>query len=329
MIAIRISAAFDEIERKQRQKGKPLDFFPTEHIILDLETTGLSPEFDEIIEVAMVKINDGQEISRFQSLVKPRKYHLNLDDDDDDTPYYVDEFISELTGITNEMLETAPSFNDLSEEVYSFIGDLPIVGHNIHFDLNFLIDNLDDAIQKPLMNPYFDLLRISRRLFPELKNHKLSTLAEHFQISSEGHHRALADCTITKQIFDEVLKYTEINSVNVQDLLKGTKVDLTKISGDGSSFNPDHILYKKYCVFTGTLEKMVRKDAAQLLADIGGLPQNQVTKQTNFLIVGNLDYATTIKQGKSRKQKDVEKLILKGQDIQIITEDVFYDLFFE
>ena len=85
----------------------------------------------------------------------------------------------------------------------------------------------------------------------------------------------------------------------------------------------------KVCVFTGTLERMQRKDAMQLVVNLGGSCGDSVTAKTNFLILGNNDYCTTIKDGKSTKQKKAEALILKGNDLQIISETTFYDMISE
>lgn len=71
---------------------------------------------------------------------------------------------------------------------------------------------------------------------------------------------------------------------------------------------------------------MVRKDAMQIVADLGGFCGDNVTSKTNFLILGNNDFCTSIKDGKSSKQKKAEKLMLEGKDLQIISENVFYDL---
>lgn len=92
------------------------------------------------------------------------------------------------------------------------------------------------------------------------------------------------------------------------------------------NFDPSHPLYGKVCVFTGTLEKMTRKDAMQLVADLGGINGDSVTKKTNYLILGNNDYCPLIKDGKSNKQKKAESLILNGADLAILPENTFYDL---
>lgn len=95
------------------------------------------------------------------------------------------------------------------------------------------------------------------------------------------------------------------------------------------TFDENHPLFGKVCVFTGTLEKMQRKEVMQLVADLGGIPGDNITKKTNYLVLGNNDYCKTIKDGKSTKQKKAEKLILDGADLQIIPEEVFYELVLE
>ena len=96
-----------------------------------------------------------------------------------------------------------------------------------------------------------------------------------------------------------------------------------------TDFDETHPLFGKTCVFTGTLEKMARKDAMQIVVDLGGLVGNSVTKKTNYLILGNNDYCSSIKGGKSSKQKKAESLKLAGNDIEIISENVFYDMISE
>lgn len=95
------------------------------------------------------------------------------------------------------------------------------------------------------------------------------------------------------------------------------------ITATTDNFDISHPLYGKLCVFTGTLEKMQRKDAMQLVVNLGGQCGDNVTAKTNYLILGNNDFCSLIKDGKSNKQKKAESLILKGKDIQILSENVF------
>lgn len=304
-----------------RHKGNNLLIFPDEYVVVDIETTGFSPEYDDIIEIALIKISNGNIVDKFSTLIKPISTFL----DDDYNEYYIDDFISELTGITNDMLMDAPEFSEVANQMLSFVSKNIVVGHNVNFDINFLYDNLMKYTGSELNNDYCDLLRISRKLFPDLENHKLKTLAKEFNIEQPEVHRGLADCKTTFLCFEYCKSYANKNNINLTNLHK-TNSDLRKITTNKIEFDKHHPFFDKYCVFTGTLERMKRRDAAQLVVDIGGYCENNVTKKTNYLILGNNDYCKSIKKGKSNKQKKAESLILKGQDLSIIPEDVFYDM---
>lgn len=311
-----------KFEKPHRNKGRSLLIFPSEYVVIDIETTGLSPECDYIIELSAIKIKDNNIINTFSTLIKPDEA---LYEDEDSNECYVNDFITNLTGITNEMLEDAPHISDVLEQFLSFVGNNIIVGHNVNFDINFIYDEVDRILNKNFSNDFCDLLRISRKIFPDFENHKLSTLAENFEIKIDRSHRAEDDCITTFKCFEFCRNYSEKNKININSYDK-SKLDLKEIHANVAEFDEAHPLYRKNVVFTGTLEKMSRKDAAQIVANFGGILQNGVTKQTNFLVLGNNDYCKSIKDGKSSKQKKAESLILKGQDLQIIPENVFYEL---
>ena len=117
-----------------RKKGENLFKFPEKYTVIDVETTGLSPQFDGMIEVAAVKISNGKVLDTFSTLVKPNTVFIG----DDGSELYVDDFIETLTGITNDMLVTAPEFVEIRDDFMSFLGDSIIVGHNVNFDINFV-----------------------------------------------------------------------------------------------------------------------------------------------------------------------------------------------
>ena len=93
-------------------------------------------------------------------------------------------------------------------------------------------------------------------------------------------------------------------------------------------FDEDNLLYDKSVAITGTLEKLSRKEAMQIIADLGGHCQDGVNKETNYLILGNNDYNPILRGKKSSKLLKAESLKLKGQDIDILSENVFYDVIF-
>ena len=121
-----------KFEKPHRNKGRSLLIFPSEYVVIDIETTGLSPECDYIIELSAIKIKDNNIINTFSALIKPDEA---LYEDEDSNECYVNDFITNLTGITNEMLEDAPHISDVLEQFLSFVGNNIIVGHNVNFDI--------------------------------------------------------------------------------------------------------------------------------------------------------------------------------------------------
>lgn len=311
--------------RNKRNKGKSLLCFPDDFCVVDIETTGLSPAYDEIIELSAVKVRSGSVIDKFSALVKPDGRYIG----DNGELLYVNEFITELTGITNEMLETAPLISEVIDEFLCFVGNSIIVGHNVNFDINFIYDTLLNEKGIDFKNNFCDLLRVSKQLFPELPNHKLLTVASALNVSVTESHRGLADCLTSFECFQKCRLFVEENNINFDIFKNNGDVDLRKITTSKENIDHSHPLFGKVCVFTGTLEKMTRAEAAQIVVDFGGICENGVTSRSNFLILGNNDYCKSIKDGKSNKQKKAEKLILNGQDLQILPEDVFYDMLTE
>ena len=312
---ITFGSSIGSFHTERSEKGKSLLSFPTDFTVLDLETTGLSPEFDEIIEIGCLRVRELSIIDSFQSLVHPK--------------YEIDEYITELTGITNEMLVSAPTLGEILPSALEFISSDIVLGHNVNFDINFLYDASSDILNKPFKNDYLDTMRLSRRILPELPHHRLKDLVSYFNIATSGEHRSFCDCESTLLCYQHLLDIASQNG-DPNDYLKSfikksKSLDLREISATTDNFDCSHPLYGKRCVFTGTLEKMTRAEAAQLVVNIGGICDNGVTKNTNFLILGANDYSK-IKDGKSSKQKRAEELKLKGIDIEVIPESVFYDL---
>lgn len=299
-------------------KGKSLIEIPNKYIAFDIETTGLDPMYDEIIEIGAIKIEDGKEIETFSTLIKP--------------DYEIDEFITELTGITNEMVMDAPKINEVLPKFMDFIKDSVIIGHNVNFDINFIYDNLINEDMNPITNDFVDTLRLSRRLLPELKHHRLSDLANYYNIDTTGSHRSLTDVRITIDIFKNLEKLIASKYSNIENFKNACKkkshsdFKASDITTTNTEFDEDNILYDKYVAITGTLEKMSRKEAMQIIADLGGHCQDGVNKETNYLILGNNDYNPILRGKKSSKLLKAESLKLKGQDIEILSENVFYDV---
>lgn len=309
----------ENYEKPLRNKGKSILDFPDDFTVIDIETTGLDCSYDHIIEVAGLKVRSGKVVDTFNSLLRPADFDE------------LDPFISDLTGITEDMISSAPDTSNVIKNYYSFIGDDILIGHNISgFDVNFIYDALAN-INIVFDNDYVDTLRVSRHALPELEHHRLCDLTDYYSVDSSVSHRALSDCNSTLLIYDylrnEILQKF-ITFDNFKEYCKKHKkqTKAAEINPSVSTFDSNHPLYQKECVITGKLSRATRKQAMQLLADVGALNRDTVTKDTRFLILGNNDYCKTVKNGKSSKHKKAEKLILNGQDLQIISENTFYDL---
>ena len=184
---------------KQRSNGKvkrEFDLFDRcsgDYVVIDVETTGLQPENSSIIELAALKINNGNIVDTYETLVNHGKN--------------VSKEITKINGITTEMLKGKPSIEKVLPEYLLFIGNNPVMGHNIAFDVKFILFN---SIKCGLSfdPPYVvDTLLLSRIAWPELENHKLPTLVDYLGIQNQGRHRALADADSTYKLY---LKYAEL-----------------------------------------------------------------------------------------------------------------------
>ncbi|PSW06625.1 3'-5' exonuclease [Photobacterium lipolyticum] len=157
-------------------------------IVLDFETTGLSPnQGDRAIEIGAVLIEQGEVVDRFQQLMNPG--------------FRVSSFIERYTGITNNMLRTAPPCDEVMDQFADFIGDHNLVAHNASFDQRFLEAELDN-IQRNYGGEFACSMLIARRLYPHAPNHKLGSLVEYKNIDNDGvFHRALADSEVTAKLW--------------------------------------------------------------------------------------------------------------------------------
>ena len=291
-----------------------------------METTGFSPKYDEIIELGAIKVRNNEIVDTFSKLIRPG--------------IALNPFIQELTGITDEMLEYAATLDDVIDEFIEFIGDDIVVGHNVGFDVNFIYDNLLKLRGTYFNNDSVNTLRISKKLIKELRHHSLYDLCLFYGIEEEKGHRSLVDCKTTYQLFNILKKQVEsqynsfddfYSSFNKKSNYSGINYNkiINELQPSVDDIDETNFFFDKTCVFTGSLEKMTRVEAAQIVVNLGGNVGNGVTKSTNFLILGNNDYCKSIKDGKSNKQKKAEQLILAGADLKIISEDVFYSLIFE
>lgn len=160
------------------------------YISLDLETTGLSPKHDKIIEIGAVKVISGEIVDKLSTFVNPGRE--------------LDERVRELTGINPEDLALAPSIEKVIGQVVSFSEGLPLIGHRILFDYSFV---KQAAVNSGLTfeRTGVDTLKISRACFPELESKRLKDMCDYYNIHLDA-HRALNDAIATHELFVKLEK---------------------------------------------------------------------------------------------------------------------------
>jgi len=303
----------------------------SKYVVIDIETTGFDFHRDRIIEIAAVIYEYGQKKDQFQTLVNPE---MLLPDD-----------VVDLTGITQEDLAGAPTLSSISNDFLTFIGDLPLVGHNIlTFDAPFLSAQISQ-----LENPIIDTLPMARNVFDLLPMHNLEYLKNTLDLSSSVSHRALADVETTNALLWACLSPRRYERkvfsayLNKRTIATSkTRSTKTKASKSHASKTFEHVdikaivptdkidetcpLFGKNIVFTGTLS-LSRESAMQLAVNAGATLKSSVSRKTDYLVVGKQDVTLVGMDGKSNKEEAAESLNQSGKaNIKIITEQDFISL---
>ncbi len=185
------------------------NLFETDYVVFDLETTGAKCPPCRVTEIGAFRVENGKIIDKFHTLVNP------------ETPIPI--FITQLTGISDSMVKLAPKFGEIASDFLDFIGDSVLVAHNAPFDMRFLnheISKVYDGYR--VANPHLCTVQLSRKLVPNIENHKLNTVAQHFRVNLENHHRASDDAHATARIFINLLE--DLQSRGVNDLASAKKI---------------------------------------------------------------------------------------------------------
>ncbi len=180
----------------------------TDFSVIDVETTGLSARTNNIIEIGIVKIKKFKITDKYTSLINPG--------------YEIPSFITQLTGITNRDVKTAPTFDSIAGEIQTFISDSVICGHNISFDESFLNAEMIRNDRIPFENHKVCTLKIARKLFPGLKSKSLSSVSTYLKIRNKNAHRALGDAeTTAKVLIKQIKKLSDEEGIEtLEDLVK-------------------------------------------------------------------------------------------------------------
>ncbi len=170
-------------------QGKLLNEYIEDYVVFDLETTGVSPYNDEVIEISAVKARKGKVVEEFSQLVNPKRT----------IPFAA----SRVNNITDDMVSDAPFFDEVLRHFLKFVGEDVLVGHNIQsFDMKFIYRDCKRYFHQLITNDYVDTLILAKRCFPEWRHRRLGDLADYYGISTQGAHRALADCRMNQRVFE-------------------------------------------------------------------------------------------------------------------------------
>lgn len=240
------------------------------YVVFDVETTGLSVVHDVIIELAAVKIKNGEIVDRFSEFANPHRP--------------LSQHIIELTHITDDMLKDAPEIDDVISRFLQFIEGCTLVAHNARFDMGFLQEAVKRIGKERVNNPVIDTLELARFLYPSMKNHRLNTLADKLGVTLEQHHRAIYDAETTGHILWKMLLETVEN--------KGIEYlhQLNENTGDRdlSRLRPFHaIILVKNQAGMKNLYKLISMSHLDYFYRVPRIPRSQLVKHREGLIIGS------------------------------------------
>lgn len=167
-------------------KNIKLNRFPCDYVVFDIETSGLNYAHDKIIEIGAIKYKNNEKVDEFNYLINP---NIKLE-----------KIITDVTGIRDIDLINMPTIEEVLPKFLEFIKDLPLIGHNVSFDCDFINFNIKKLHLKSLQNEVIDTLFLSRITIYDIKNHRLKTLKEYLKLNYNS-HRALDDCYTCNEVY--------------------------------------------------------------------------------------------------------------------------------
>ncbi|MDB4868512.1 MAG: polC [Cohnella sp.] len=266
------------------------------YVVFDIETTGLSVTNNKMIEIAAVKMKDGQEIGRFATFVNPHE----------PIPYN----IQQLTNITDEMVKDAPELAPKLKEFLDFIEDAVLVAHNARFDIGFIQEACKQNGHQPVTNPVLDTLELARFLYPTMKNHRLNTLADRYKVSLDNHHRAIDDTLALGGVLYGLIKDAQTRGVTELHRLNQMNENSWKTT------RPFHCgIYALNAAGKKNLFKLVSMSHTEYFHRVASIPKSKLIElHEGLLIVSGCE-----------KSEFFETVLNKSQDE---AEDIaqFYDV---
>ncbi|UTR10832.1 PolC-type DNA polymerase III [Evansella sp. LMS18] len=245
------------------------DLLEETYIVFDVETTGLSAVYNTIIELAAVKIKDGEIVDRFESFANP---HEKL------SPLIID-----LTGITDDMVENAPEVDEVVRDFHEWIGNDILVAHNASFDMAFINAAFKKIGLEKAKNPVIDTLELGRFLYPQFKNHRLNTLCKKFNIELVSHHRAIYDAEATGHLLWKMVK-----DAAEKEITKHHELNEQTSGDDYKKQRPNHcIIFAQNKTGLRNMYQLISKSHIDYFHRVPRIPKSVLTKHRDGLIVGS------------------------------------------
>ena len=262
----------NDVDDRVAVRGTADMAFDGEYVAFDLETTGLSPRHDRIIEIGAVIMKDGVEVDRFQTFVDPERR--------------LSKEVSELTGITDDMLRGAPKIEETMPKLLSFIGDRPLVAHNARFDACFVTRACEQLGLKFQLTA-IDTLILAQNLLPHLNKFKLDIVAKEFELGDFNHHRAADDAVICGQILAKLFrKLEEMDIHRIQDI-NAAMIPLRMRHRQDSRHAQHIILFAKNQVGLRNLYHLISDSNLKFFKQKPRILKSELMKLREGLIIGS------------------------------------------
>lgn len=301
-----------------------------EYIAIDFETA--NNRGDSICSIGLSRFSEGKEVDRYYSLINPLQSF---------SPSNI-----RVHGIYPEDVHYEKRFDELYPEIRSFIGKTPLVAHFAQFDMNCLQKSIETYHLPKMDNEYFCTCMMAKRLL-NLRSNSLVSVLDYYQLSIENHHNASDDAVACGEIASKLLRpydyeiegFLEEHDYQMGQLFShkfGLKKEKKKtfstkkstiFTPNSLTFDPTHPFYKKHVSFTGRMKKIKRNDAAQMVVNVGGVFDSQLSYETTYLVVSESDWKKIGTPSESRKIMQVRELQGSGRPLTMLSELDFLNLF--
>ncbi len=273
----------------------PRSYVDNSYVVFDIETTGLDPQNEKITEIGAAKIVNGKIVDTFAQLINPGRT--------------IPDKITQITGITDEMVKDKPFIEEVLPRFLDFCGDSIIVAHNAAFDTGFIRIHAA-RLDRDFKNKVEDTLELSRELFPSEKSHKLNIVAQRLGVSLENHHRAVDDATATAEIFIKLVQIKEEKNKNSEaENTVDSNPEVLK-----QQYNHIIILAKN-AVGLKNMYKLISKSNLDYFYKRPRIPKSVLSKYRDGLIIGS-----------ACEQGELYRAVLAGRPMEEIEEIAsFYD----